>query len=264
MSPLRWREEIHFANYSRLRVRDAKGYWQESGVAYQPEVIFQLDTLLQLKRMLRLQSKETLGKVRSIDKKGIRQKCTEARWAQGTDRTLCFDDVSGVLVSVEYPQHENQNPPEVSRIEYGEFKTVAKNLIPYEARALHDRKVIVAIKVQEIEKVTEEDATLFNPPEEAELWNQCDDVQDAELTNRVQPIYPPSARANHEAGRVILYAVIEADGSVSHITVVQRAARQLEAAAVDAVRQWHYKPAMCGQTPIRLETNIEIDFSLRY
>jgi TonB family protein len=65
--------------------------------------------------------------------------------------------------------------------------------------------------------------------------------------------YPPSARANYEQGRVVLYAVQEADGALSHLTIIHRAAPDLEAAAVEAVRRWHYRPAVCGQTPIRME-----------
>src|SRR5437773_9015270 len=50
VSPSKWREEIRFGQYERLRVGDAKGYWQTTGLSYQPQIIFQLDTLLHLKR----------------------------------------------------------------------------------------------------------------------------------------------------------------------------------------------------------------------
>jgi len=46
VSPSKWREEMRFGKYERLRVGDGKGYWQTSGLNYQPEIIFQLDTLL--------------------------------------------------------------------------------------------------------------------------------------------------------------------------------------------------------------------------
>ena len=84
------------------------------------------------------------------------------------------------------------------------------------------------------------------------------------MADRVPPRYPTSARANQEQGRVILYAVIEADGSLSHMTIIHRSTPDLEAAAVEAIRHWHYKPAACGQTPIRVETSIATDFWLQY
>lgn len=263
VSPSQWREVIRFGNYERLRVRDTRGYWQKEGLGYQPEFSFQLDTMLHLKDALRVGSKQTLGKVRNREKDGVRQKCTEVKSASGTDRTMCFDEVKGALVSIEYPRGENQNPPEVSRIEYGSFNTVGGKLVPYEIRAMKDRKVVAGVKVLEIAKITETNPALFDVPVNSEFWAQCDDLQDAELVDRVRPEYPAGARTNREGGRVIFYAVVEADGSLSHIAIIQHATPNLEAAAVEAVRLWRYKPAACGHTPIRAETSIAIDFWLR-
>jgi len=264
VSPSQWIEEIRFGSYERLRVRDAKGYWQKSGLSYQPEIIFYLDTMLHLKDALKVGPKQTLGKVRNREKSGIRQQCTEVKWAAGTERIMCFDDANGALVNIEYPRGDSQNSPEISRIEYGAFNSVGGKLVPYEIRALKNLKVIAAVKVLEIAKITEENPALFNVPMNAEFWVQCDDMQEAELADRVQPRYPTSARANHEQGRVILYAVIEADGSLSHITIIHRSTPDLEAAAVEAIRHWHYKPAACGQTPIRVETSIATDFWVQH
>jgi TonB family protein len=263
VSPSQWREEIRFANYVRLRVRNAEGYWQKSGLSYQPEIIFQLDTMLHLEGALRVGSKQTLGKVRNRENAGVRQNCTEVKWTIGTDRIMCFDEANGALVSVEYPRGVNQNPPEISRIEYGAFNAVGGKLVPYEIRALKDRKVIAVVKVLEIAKITEENPALFNVPANAEYWAECDDLQAAELVDRVQPRYPTKARTNREQGRVILYAVVEADGSLSHMTIIHRATPELEAAAIEAIRHWHYKPAACGQTSIRVETSIATDFWLQ-
>jgi TonB family protein len=263
VSPSQWREEIRFEKqYERLRVRNAKGYWQKSGLSYQPESIFQLDAILRVKDLLKIGPKQALGKVRNREKAGVREKCTEVRSAKGIDRIMCFDDTNGTLASVEYPTGENQNPPEISRIEYGAFRAVGAKLVPYEIRALKDRKVIAIVEVLEIGKISEESPSTFNVPTNADFWPQCDDPQLAELINRVQPAYPAKARANHEQGRVIFYAVIETDGSLSHTTIIRRADLDLEAAAVEALRHWHYKPAACGQTPIRVETSLAIDFWL--
>jgi len=39
------------------------------------------------------------------------------------------------------------------------------------------------------------------PLEYSEFWAQCDDMQEAELVDRVQPSYPRGGRTNHEEGR---------------------------------------------------------------
>jgi len=65
VSPSKWREEIRFGKYERLRVGDANGYWQTNGLNYQPEIIFQLDTMLHIKDTIRVRSKQSLGKVKN-------------------------------------------------------------------------------------------------------------------------------------------------------------------------------------------------------
>jgi len=64
-SPSRWREEIRFSNYVRVRVGDVGGYWQTSALNYQPQQIFQLDTLLHLNDAARIAANQGLGKLKN-------------------------------------------------------------------------------------------------------------------------------------------------------------------------------------------------------
>jgi TonB family protein len=263
LSSSRWREELEIANYKRVRVHDGKGYWQQSALAFQPQIIFQLDLLLDFKSVLKIGAKQVLGKVKSRDKDGVRQKCTEVKWATGTAHILCFDEATGNLLSVEYPRSENQNPPDISRMEYSAFNKVADKRIPFEARALRDRTVVLTAKVLDVTPLSEDNPALFVPPADSEFWPQCDELQNPELVNHVQPKYPTIARSNGEQGRVVFYAVIESDGTLSHLTLIRRATPTLESAAAEAIRQWHFKPAACGSTPIRVKTSLPVDFWLQ-
>jgi len=261
-SPSQWREEIRFANYVRLRVGDANGYWQTSGLNYQPEKVFQLDTLLHLKEATRVATKEGLGKVRNRKSGGMLESCTDVKWRGTTERTLCFDDADGTLADIEYRRVDQEPPLDITRIEYGAFETVAGKLVPYQIRALNGQKVVAAVTVTEITPITQQDSALFKAPLNAEFWAQCDDMQQPEAANQVLPKYPAEAKANYEQGRVIVYAVVETDGSLSHLAIIQGAAPDLEAAALEAVRQWHYKPPTCIHKPIRMETSVNVDFVL--
>ncbi len=80
-------------------IRDANGYWQKSGLSYQPEIIFHLDALIHVKNLLRVGSKQTLGKVKNRRKNGVREQCTDVKWSSQTERTLCFDEGTGALLS---------------------------------------------------------------------------------------------------------------------------------------------------------------------
>jgi protein TonB len=81
------------------------------------------------------------------------------------------------------------------------------------------------------------------------------------LTRKVMPQYPPVAREARIQGQVVLQAVIGKDGSVQNLRVVS-GHPLLNSAAVDAVKQWHYKPYMLNGEPTEVETTITVNFTL--
>ena len=258
----RAREELRFGNYERIRVRTANGYWQMTGLSYQPEIIFQVDMLLRLRALLTVEPKQFLGRLKERRKDGTDEQCTEVRWEKGTARVLCFDKASGLVTTVEYPTGENQNSPEISRIRYADFAPVGDKRIPRDIQAWRDRKLIAQVKitqVMEVKNPSDWDARLFERPTKGEFWAECGPHRE-ELATRAVPVYPAKSRANRENGRVVLYAVIEADGAPSHLTIIHHASLELEAAAVQAVQQWRYKPITCGDTSVRREIAIPVDF----
>jgi len=261
VSSSQWKEVIRLANYERLRIRDVKGYWQTTTMSHQPLIIFQLDTLLHLKEALKIETKETLSKVKTRKKNGVQQDCTDIKWPYGLDRTLCFDTANGTLASIDFATEEI--PVEISRIEYTDFHLVAGKQIPYEIRALQGGTELISVKMAEISETWAKHPARFAVPANADFWPYCDDLRYPELVDRVPPKYPPGALASRAQGRVIFYAVIESDGSLSHLAVIQRAAPDLQAAALEALQQWRYQPAACHETPVRVETSIAVAFWLR-
>ena len=87
-------------------------------------------------------------------------------------------------------------------------------------------------------------------------------VMEALLINRVEPTYPPIARVAHVSGAVVLSAVIAADGSIQSLHVVSGPAL-LVGAALDAVRQWRYKPTLLDGEPVEVQTLITVNFVLQ-
>ena len=86
-------------------------------------------------------------------------------------------------------------------------------------------------------------------------------LSEANLLHKVQPIYPPVARQAHVQGPVELRAIISKAGTIENLVVV-RGHPMLAGAAIDAVRQWRYRPYLLNSEPIEVETNITINFVL--
>jgi protein TonB len=79
-----------------------------------------------------------------------------------------------------------------------------------------------------------------------------------------EPDYPELARVARIEGRVILQAVVLKDGSVGEVSVLQcnRPNMGFEEAAIRAVQQWRYKPAMQGDRPVDVYFTVRVDFEL--
>ena len=80
------------------------------------------------------------------------------------------------------------------------------------------------------------------PPPEPEGPIRVSAGQGPGLIKRVEPIYPPIARAARIEGVVVLDAVILKDGSVGRIQVLKSANPMLEKSSVDALKQWRFTP----------------------
>lgn len=81
------------------------------------------------------------------------------------------------------------------------------------------------------------------------------------LIRRVQPSYPPLARSARIQGAVVLFAVISRAGTIDNLHVLS-GHPLLVPAAIDAVRQWRYRPYILNSEPIEVETQITVNFIL--
>ena len=102
------------------------------------------------------------------------------------------------------------------------------------------------------------------PPAEAQKNRvvRSEGVQQAFLTQRVQPIYPPLAVQMRLEGTVQLHAIIGRDGAVTALEVLSGRSI-LAQAALEAVRQWRYRPMLLNGKPVEVETYITVIFQLR-
>ncbi len=86
-------------------------------------------------------------------------------------------------------------------------------------------------------------------------------VAEANLIHDVAPQYPAEAGRARIEGTVVLMAVIGTDGSVQDVRV-ESGLPMLAQAAIDAVRQWRYKPYMIDGEPVEVDSRITINFTL--
>ena len=86
-------------------------------------------------------------------------------------------------------------------------------------------------------------------------------VAEANLIHDVAPQYPPEAGRARIEGTVVLMAVIGKDGTVKDVRI-ENGLPILAQAAIDAVKQWRYRPYMIDGEPVEVDSRITINFTL--
>jgi len=86
-------------------------------------------------------------------------------------------------------------------------------------------------------------------------------VQQANLTRKITPVYPPLAKQARIQGTVKFTAVIGKDGSIQNLQLVSGHPLLVEAAR-QAVAQWQYKPTLLNGEPVEVVTTIDVNFTL--
>jgi periplasmic protein TonB len=86
-------------------------------------------------------------------------------------------------------------------------------------------------------------------------------MMEGNLVHKVQPAYPPLARAARIQGSVVLRAIISRAGTIENLQVLSGHPLLVQA-AIDAVRQWRYRPYNLNGEPVEVETQVTVNFIL--
>ena len=98
-------------------------------------------------------------------------------------------------------------------------------------------------------------------PQPVQPFRVGGDIRPPVKVHHVAPVYPSIARSAGVSGVVILEAVIDGGGSVQDVRVL-RSVPLLDAAALEAVRQWRFTPTLLNGQPIPVVMTVTVSFAL--
>ena len=84
---------------------------------------------------------------------------------------------------------------------------------------------------------------------------------EAHLVKKVDPTYPPLAKASGIQGKVILNIRIAKDGSIADASV-KNGHPFFVGSALQAVKQWRYKPYLLNGQPVEVDTTATVNIDL--
>jgi len=96
----------------------------------------------------------------------------------------------------------------------------------------------------------------------ATVVNVTTNVSAPKVLHRVEPRYTREARANGVQGTVLLEVAVDETGKPENVSVLSPIGFGLDSRAVDAVRQWSFRPGMKEGKPVRSVTTVEVRFRI--
>jgi TonB family protein len=201
--------------------------------------------------------KETIGKV-LMDCIMLTQPIKNVAYAPlGLFPTYCFDrDQDSLRVSYDFGSQL------IARNKVGTFQ---QRSVAVDQTTLQSSITEVSAHVDALESIAPNESE-FALSSEFEKVNQdqvsvASGVIAALKTSGVNPSYPETSRRNHVSGSVILKARIGTDGHIHSLKVISTPDADLAIASLAAVRQWIYKPFLLNGEPVKVETQITVNFN---
>lgn len=170
----------------------------------------------------------------------------------------CFDTDEPILRIAARPSTSDQTFH--NRLIRVEGRTIATDL-----KIMHNGKASVALHVGEATVLNPVDEAIFTPPPDAVPEplhvSVSAAVSEGMLLYKVAPEYPLAAHVAHISGTVVLQALIDKDGKLRDIKAIS-GPEALQGAAIQAVRQWRYRPYLFNGQPVEVSTTINVIFQL--
>lgn len=109
---------------------------------------------------------------------------------------------------------------------------------------------------------TKNTRTADTQPSDQKVVRVGGNIAAANLVKKVQPVYPASAKSAKIQGTVELEVRISKEGVPEDLRVVSSPSDDLAQSALDAVRQWRYRPTLLNGNPVAIITDVMVNYTL--
>lgn len=183
--------------------------------------------------------------------RGIR---TSTRWDPedwAETPSLCFDRGSGLLTGEIEPATYSSEGVTCFFFDYEKF---GDRLYARAFKCIEGGKARLEARVFDLVLLPQADRELFALPNGARELTSCPDPVMAPSV-----VYSPYPAGLPHSGVVVISTIISFDGTTRDLRIVSSPSPKFEKAALEAVRQWRFRPATCDREPV--EVRINVDFA---
>ncbi len=164
---------------------------------------------------------------------------------------LCFDAATSVLIS--------QSADLESHHEFLDYTSLGQQIFPRLVKISKQWTFPMEVRDISLSRGSLDDKLFSIPPDTIEIGN-CKDMRPPQAVSAPEPKFPVSASRENKQALLLLSAIVNKEGRVEEIEVLNPGTDGFDETAKDAVRTWKFKPATCGGQPVNMEMSLEIDF----
>lgn len=252
-SDRQWHEEVLLANYREVRVAAEGKGWRTRSLRYTPAPVESIRFAVDPVRMLGLQGRLKIMSVREELAANERLTCVTERLPGHVQQEACVDTSTGVLRWVQGLRR---------RIEYSDYTSYGAKLVPHTIRDTLDGKTTWQYQISRVtQDLGENPSSFFTVPPGAQEWASCvhptkpDPVKISDAPRHLQP-HPDLL-----VGQIEMLVEVGPEGRVHDIIALGSTSPTVGKAEIrNAIREWRFKPAMCGPVPVPSELTINMQY----
>ena len=245
ISPDQHRTDFSVPSGSDVIVVSNGQRWQKDPLPYKNTVETIVDATTDLGLGLQYGPPREIKSIQD-EASGNRQMTCVVPRRKGYEDEYCFDPQNGRLVwrtelmcGVEY--------------RFSDYEPWGGKWVPRKVDVVQNGSPLVQVAIKSLTPPGTLSPSTFAPPPGAEVEKhvscRIDELEGGEIIKHVMPKYPESAKRAGYEGRVSFYADIGKQGQLRGLEVVHSLSPDLDAAALQAMSQWRFKPLVCKGVP---------------
>jgi len=194
------------------------------------------------------------AKLGDVARKKVQNEVANCFDVKGEQRhRLCFDPAKNVLLEVLDQQ---------TAIEFSSYADVDGHFFPGKITVMlelaqKEKPILVVEDIQVLK--AQFAATAFAIPPNAMEFDTCENMQPAKALQKPRPEFSPMAVRRNAAFTPIVhvYGIVDKDGNLQNVKMLTTDP-EIQQPILEALKKWHFSPAMCGNSAVASEKEIQI------
>jgi TonB family protein len=256
VSKAQWRRETVLGAFGRIQVASGRKRWLLDSTTAVPEP---LSDLLGLSDVGRFQPEVWKpGKIEDREIKGLSVHCLETNPdPRGARSALCFDKSSGAVAAEVEPVEMKARIVDKTCF-FSDYQKFGNRVLARSYECDEDKHPRLQARIVELVAEPAPDPALFAPLDGAKESVNCLGPVKHPTVVHAQDPSPP--RNSYDPILVVIRMAVGIDGKPLNLRVASAPNHDFDQAALEAARQWRFKPATCDGEPVEAELALEIDF----